>query len=420
MQNRGYIYAVEDNAQELQENGFGHNTGYEKDYRYEPEDVYQMIPEPKEYQGQEKNITLNQVVETFNKKFESLETMIKEKDVRSLSKDVKDTKDAKGSNDLAMPYQESASKEEWKADLNEPISREEYQLLRKECRMVRERYTLLQDRDENTKDSIMNIATRHIGTGIPHYRPHNPLITTVPMKVNGQEIHGLIDTGASITLCDASIAQDLGLQIEESPKGTSFKGINGQSVAAKHIARATLQIGNVERDIVLYLTNDAHMGYKTQYDCIIGGDSLRKLGNLTVNHESRQVTIGGNITGGSIISMLTNAERKRMVKKLYIKENCEVPSKSVLTIQAYVEKDPQEDEIDLFHVTGTADKMQCQLTPAIGKVERGMLMVKVHNDTDEPIKLYRNQTLGYGVKVFEKDGRVMEYPEPSNEVMEWV
>lgn len=113
--------------------------------------------------------------------------------------------------------------------------------------------------------------------------PDTQFTAVFPIKINGRCFHALLDTGASISLIRASVAEKLKLQVKE-PSMYKVSGITGHTFDLQGVVSVKLQIGRRK-----LFRQPLHLAASPPYDVLIGLDLLKRLGSITLNFSKNQL-----------------------------------------------------------------------------------------------------------------------------------
>ena len=109
--------------------------------------------------------------------------------------------------------------------------------------------------------------------------------------IDGREVDVLIDTGASNTVVDATLARTLGLKLKPSPMAGA--GVGDSRVAADIVEGADVRVGGVPVGGMVYTMDLTQLGVALRArgveppSLILGGDAMRALHAVLVYHENR-------------------------------------------------------------------------------------------------------------------------------------
>ena len=82
----------------------------------------------------------------------------------------------------------------------------------------------------------------------------------IDAKINGQDVHLLVDSGASFSLMSAAMAKQLNLKLGPAPPGLSVRGIVGGSIDISIGTAKVLTIGNADIPHVEFLVGGSESG----------------------------------------------------------------------------------------------------------------------------------------------------------------
>ena len=120
-----------------------------------------------------------------------------------------------------------------------------------------------------------------------HLGPWGELAAALSVKLNGEHVSALVDSGAGPSVIDLETVRDLGLETEVISKTGKIFGLAKEPVEVVGTLRLTLDLGNGQ-----ILDHSFEVLTGAQNTCILGRDLLARFGVTEFNWQSHRVRIG--------------------------------------------------------------------------------------------------------------------------------
>ena len=120
-----------------------------------------------------------------------------------------------------------------------------------------------------------------------HLRSHGELSAALSVKLNGESVSALVDSGAGPSVIDIETVRDLGLEAELVNKTGKIFGLAKEPVEVIGTLKLTLDLGNGQ-----ILDHQFEVLTGAQSMCILGRDILTRFGVTEFNWQNHKVRIG--------------------------------------------------------------------------------------------------------------------------------
>ena len=206
-----------------------------------------------------------------------------------------------------------------------------------------------------------------------------------PVKIEGIDTYGLLDTGATVTILDEQFAKKLkGVKWEPTSRTAQSASLHSLSFVAE--GKVHLRFGGRA------LTHKVQVMKSAPHPVIMGTDFLSQLHVLTFDFASSRVILPGN---NSVPLAGTHLEGRDKIR-VSMAESLEIPARHEAVVFARVDGAVPHGSVLLVETpTRGLAKAHTWLARSVGTVTEGRLPVRLMNLQRYPIKLRKHETISF-------------------------
>ncbi len=215
-------------------------------------------------------------------------------------------------------------------------------------------------------------------------------VATIPLKVQGQAVRALLDTGASICLMTQLLARELELPIIEEST-LQVVSVSGHSFPLLGIVKPTVQVGaKVIQDHPIHLVADS------PHPVLLGLDLLTKLGPLLMDFQQGKLCLYKHQPRPTTDMVQLGADVDILREwPVTLGETIRVPPRVQMVIPCPCPHMPSQMDVVMEPMDKVASQTGVAVARVLTQVKEGQVPVRLLNPQLEPVMLYKGMTMGH-------------------------